>query len=334
MDFGILIRPGHYSLSHTRALLRTAERAGFCYVWFADSHLIWQEVTPYLSLAALESPSLRFGPLVTNPVTRHPTVVASSLATLNELSDGRAILGLGRGDSAVRTLGLSPMRVTEFRTVSLQMRALCRGETVDFHGTPVCFPWLTRPVPLFIAAYGPKVLRLAGEIADGVILQIAEPEVIRWALQYLRQGAIQAEREIGPDEIIVAAPSYISDDPAHALARVRAYPAVVSNHIRDLLRQYPASSLPSTLLQDIEVIQNYDYQHHGQPDAPYAQAVSYQLAARFTIIGTVTDCQTKIAQLAACGVTQICLYLNVVEEEAQLDFLTTYGREIIPGFAS
>ena len=132
----------------------------------------------------------------------------------------------------------------------------------------------------------------------------------------------------------MAAPSYISDDPAHILTRVRGFLAVVSNHVRDLLRRYPDSALPASLLQDIEVVQAYDYQHHGQPDAPHAQALSYALAARFTIVGTIEDCRAKIAQLVACGATQICLYLNVVEEANQLDFLATYGREIIPAFAS
>lgn len=334
MDFGIFIRPGHYSWQHTRALVQAAEAAGFRYVWFGDSHVIWQEVTPYLTLAAMHSDTLHIGPLVANPLTRHPTVMASSIATLNEVSNGRAILGLGRGDSAVRTLGLAPMPVASFRRASQQMQALCRGETVELNGTLVCFPWLTRPVPLFMAAYGPRVLRIAGEMADGVILQIADPSVVAWSLDYVRQGAAQAERDCPPKDIVVAAPSYISDDPSHILTRVRGFPAVVSNHVRDLLRRYPGTELPAALLQDIEVIQAYDYQHHGQPDAPHAQAVSYDLAARFTIVGTIAECRDRIAQLAACGVTQICLYLNVVEEDAQLDFLATYGRDILPVFTT
>jgi probable F420-dependent oxidoreductase len=334
MDFGIFIRPGHYSWPHTRILVQAAEAAGFRYVWFGDSHLIWQEVSPYLTLAAMHSETLRVGPLVTNPVTRHPTVMASTMATLNELSNGRAILGLGRGDSAVRTLGLAPMPVAAFRTVSQQMRALCQGETVELNGTPVHFPWLTRSLPLFIAAYGPRVLQLAGELADGVILQIADPSVIAWSLEHVRQGAAHVGREHPAPEIVVAAPSYISNDPAHILRRVRGFPAVVSNHVRDLSRRYPDAELPAALLQDIEVIQDYDYQHHGQPDAPHARAVSYDLAARFTMVGTIDDCRTRIAQLATCGATQICLYLSVVEEEAQVDFLATYGRHIIPAFAA
>ena len=334
MDFGIFVRPGHYSWSHTRALVQAAEAAGFRYVWFGDSHLIWQEVSPYLTLAAMVSETLHIGPLVTNPVTRHPTVMASTMATLNELSHGRAVLGLGRGDSAVRTLGLSPMPVAQFRTVSQQMQALCRGETVEFDGTAVHFPWLTRPLPLFMAAYGPRVLQLAGEMADGIILQMADASVVSWSMAHVRQGATRAGRKQPPQHIVVAAPSYISSDPAHILTRVRGFPGVVSNHVRDLLRRYPDADLPPALLQDIDVIQNYDYRHHGQPDALHARDVSYDLAARLTIVGTIDECCCRIDQLAKHGATQLCLYLNVVEEAAQLDFLATYGRDIIPVFST
>jgi probable F420-dependent oxidoreductase len=333
MDFGIFIRPGHYPWQHTRAILQAAEAAGFRFAWFGDSHLIWHEVSPYLTLAAMQSETLHVGPLVTNPVTRHPTVIASLMATLNEVSNGRAVLGLGRGDSAVRTLGLAPMSVAAFRTVSQQLRALCQGETVPLHGTAVHFSWLTRPVPLYMAAYGPRVLQLAGEVADGVILQIADPSVVAWSLDYIHQGAAHAGRAAPPQQVVVAAPSYISDDPAHILQRVRGFPAVVSNHVQDLLRYHPTTLLPPALLQDVDVVQDYDYHHHGQADAPHAQAVSYELAARFTIVGTLAECHARIAQLAACGVTQICLYLSAVEAEMQREFLTTYGREIIPAFA-
>ena len=334
MDFGIFIRPGAYALDHTCALIQAAEAAGFHSVWFGDSHLIWHEVSPYLTLAALQSETLRFGPLVTNPVTRHPTVMASTMATLNELSNGRALLGLGRGDSGVRTLGLAPVRLEAFRTVSQQIKALCRGDAIELSGTSVRFPWLTRPVPLFMAAYGPRVLQLAGEVADGVILQIADPSVIAWSLEYVRQGGEQAGRDGLLQHIVVAAPSYISDDPVHILRRVRGFPAVVSNHVRELRRRYPDAALPAALVDGIDVVQAYDYQHHGQPDAPHAQSVSEALVARFTIVGTIDNCRAKIARLAAFGVTQICLYLNVVEEPLQLDFLATYGRDIIPAFTS
>src|SRR3989449_1098015 len=115
VSFGLMFRPGHFPLPHMLACMKVAEDVGFDHVWFGDSHLIWHEVGPYLTAAAMSTTRMRVGPLVSNPVTRHPTVVASALATLAQLFEGRAVLGIGRGDSAVRTLGLAPMKLAEFR---------------------------------------------------------------------------------------------------------------------------------------------------------------------------------------------------------------------------
>src|SRR5581483_10937250 len=135
LKFGVMLRPGHFPFSHMLTTMRVAEDAGFEFMWFGDSHLIWQEVSPYLSAAAAGSRRLTVGPLVSNPVTRHPTVMASMVATIAQLYEGRAVLGVGRGDSAVRTLGLPPMSVKQFRQALRTIRALCRGEEVDYEGT-------------------------------------------------------------------------------------------------------------------------------------------------------------------------------------------------------
>ena len=178
ISFGVMFRPGHFPLPHILAAIKVAEDVGFDHAWFGDSHLIWHEVGPYLTAAAMSTTRMRVGPLVSNPVTRHPTVVASTLATVAQLFDGRAVLGIGRGDSAVWTLGLSPMKLAEFRDALRVVRRLCRGETAEMHGTAIRFPWLTRAVPVLLAAYGPRVLELAGAEADGLIVQLASPNVV------------------------------------------------------------------------------------------------------------------------------------------------------------
>src|SRR5688500_17566540 len=126
-----MFRPGHFPLPHMLACIKAAEDAGFDHIWFGDSHLIWHEVGPYLTAAAMSTKRMRVGPLVSNPVTRHPTVVASMLATLGQLFDGRAVLGIGRGDSAVRTLGLPPLKLAEVRDALRLMRRLRRGQAAE-----------------------------------------------------------------------------------------------------------------------------------------------------------------------------------------------------------
>ena len=332
LSFGLMFRPGHFPLSHMLACIKVAEDVGFEHVWFGDSHLIWHEVSPYLTAAAIATTRMRVGPLVANPVTRHPTVVASMAATLGQLFDGRAALGIGRGDSAVRTLGLSPMKVAEFRDALRLMRRLCRGETGELHGTPIRLPWLTRPVPVLLAAYGPRVLELAGAEADGLILQLASPSVIEWAVGHARRGAATAGTSPGAFEVIAAAPTYVSDDRERALSRVRGFPATVSNHVKDLLRTYRPEELPAELVEGMVGVTGYDYQEHGVPDAPHTRAVTDDMAERLTLVGTAAQIRDKVGRLEAAGVTQVCLYLGIVEQEFHFSTLETYGREVIPHF--
>lgn len=330
-SFGVMFRPGQFPLSHLTACFKVAEDVGFETIWFGDSHLIWHEVGPYLTAAATATTRMRVGPLVANPVTRHPTVVASALATIAQLFDGRAALGIGRGDSAVRTLGLPPMKLEEFRASLRLIRALCRGETAEVQGTPIRFAWLGRRVPVLVAAYGPRVLELAGAEADGVILQLASPGVVEWALGHVRRGAPGGALGTGY-EVVAGAPTYISADREHALSRVRGFPATVSNHVKDLLRHHAAGDLPADLVEGMQAVSGYDYQRHGLPDAPHTRAVTDDMAARLTLIGTAAEVRAKIERLVAAGVTHVCLYMGPVEPEFHFSLLETYGREIIPAF--
>ncbi len=332
VSFGLMFRPGHFPLPHMLACIKVAEDVGFDHVWFGDSHLIWHEVGPYLTAAAMSTTRMRVGPLVSNPVTRHPTAVASMVATLGQLFDGRAVLGIGRGDSAVRTLGLPPMKLAEFRDALRLMRQLCRGETAEVHGTPIKLPWLTRQVPVLLAAYGPRVLELAGTEADGLILQLAAPSVVEWAVGHARRAARAAGRTLGGFEVVAAAPTYISADRERALSRVRGFPATVSNHVRDLLRHYRPEELPAELVEGMDRVADYDYLEHGVPDAPHTRAVTDDMAERLTLIGTAGQVREKIARLETAGATHICLYIGIVEPEFHFSTLETYGREIIPHF--
>ena len=332
LTFGVMFRPGHFPLSHVIACLQVAEDVGFDHAWFGDSHLIWHEVGPYLTAATMSTTRMRVGPLVANPVTRHPTVVASTVATLATLFDGRVVLGLGRGDSAVRTMGLAPMKLAEFRDAFRLVRRLCRGEAPELDGTTIRFTWLTRTVPVLLAAYGPRVLALAGAEADGVILQLASPDVVTWAMRHVREGARSAGRTLEGFAVVAAAPTYVSGDRERALARVRGFPATVSNHVKDVLRSHPASELPAELVEGMARVANYDYLRHGSPDAPHAHEVTDDMAERLTLVGTPEAIRARIGRLVDAGVTHVCLYFGVIEPEFHSSTLETYGREIIPHF--
>ncbi|KAA9166439.1 LLM class flavin-dependent oxidoreductase [Amycolatopsis acidicola] len=148
---------------------REVEAAGFDEAWFPDSQLLWRDVFAVAATAGMATSRLTVGTAVTNVVTRHPAVVASAARTVAEASPGRFVLGVGVGNSSVAPVGLAPSKRAELRAGIGVIRDLLAGQAVDFPGTkgklrdPV-------PVPVHIAASGPRNLRLAGEIADGVIL--------------------------------------------------------------------------------------------------------------------------------------------------------------------
>ena len=184
MDFGFTLKPEH-TMARTIALSRQAEAGGFGYGWLFDSHVLWKDPYPILSVMALNTQSLRLGTCVTNPATREPSVTASALATLNEISDGRMVLGIGRGDSARRVMGKPPTTLARLEEATALIRDLVEGKTVDQEGTDLHLTWTRKDkLPVWVAGYGPKALELTARVADGVILQLADPDLIRWFVDH------------------------------------------------------------------------------------------------------------------------------------------------------
>jgi alkanesulfonate monooxygenase SsuD/methylene tetrahydromethanopterin reductase-like flavin-dependent oxidoreductase (luciferase family) len=192
MDFGFTLKPEH-TIERTVALAQQAEAAGFGYGWLFDSHILWKDVYPLLTLMAVNTEHMRLGTCVTNPATRDITVTASVLATLDEISGGRMDLGIGRGDSAQRVLGKGPVRTEVLEDAVRVIRDLAEGRKATYRDTELDLPWAKgRPLPVWIAGYGPKVLGLAGRVADGVILQLADRELLAWMIGIMHEAAGEA----------------------------------------------------------------------------------------------------------------------------------------------
>src|SRR3954451_9349274 len=171
-------------------LARQAERAGFSHVWTFDSHLLWEE--PYVIHSAIlaETERVVVGPMVTNPGTRDWTVTASQFATLNEMYGNRTICGIGRGDSALRVLGLQPQTLGQLRESVQVIKGLGNGEKVTVRGQQLQFAWAPESrLEVWVAAYGPKALALTGEVGDGYILQLADPDIAAWMIAAVRKAA-------------------------------------------------------------------------------------------------------------------------------------------------
>jgi probable F420-dependent oxidoreductase len=332
--------------ARTLALTQQAEAAGFSYGWVFDSHVLWQDPYPVLALMANATERMRLGTCVTNPAVRDVTVTASALATLNRISGGRMDLGIGRGDSSRRVLGKKPTTLADLEAATLKIHALATGREVEHDEQPVRLPWACQDtcgpacsgrcddepdLPIWIAAYGPKALHLTGRIADGVILQFADPNLIRWSLSFVHEGARAAGRDPASIRVMAAAPVWISDDLETARERVRWFPALVSNHVVDLLSRYDQAALPPELTAYVSNRAGYDYQKHAEVGSSNAAFVSDDVVDRFCIVGPPAEQQRRLAELAAAGVDQFNIYLMSGDEEACLE---VYGAAVIPHVVS
>jgi probable F420-dependent oxidoreductase len=333
LTFGVTVLPDP-PFSRFLELIRLAETHGFEYAWTYDSHILWQESYATLPVAADHTERIKLGHFVTNPGIRDPTVTASWYATMQDLSDGRMVMGIGRGDSSRRVVGLKPVRVAEFEARCAMMKDLMNGRKVEWNDKELELTWVRNELPeieMWIAGYGPKALAVAGRIGDGVIIQLADPQIIQWIMDTARKSAEEAGRDPSALKCIVGAPSKVTDDLAKAREEVKWFPAMVSNHVMDLIEKYGFDSeIPAALTEYVRARKFYDYKDHSRVGAAHGEFVTDEICDRFTVIGNVEQCIAKLRELESVGVDQFNIYLMTHGQE---ETLAAYGDEIIPQFA-
>ena len=326
MDFGFTLKPDH-DIERFIALTRRAEAAGFNYGWLFDNHMPFREVYPLLTLMAMNTTHMRLGTCVTNPATREPSVTASALATLDEISGGRMDLGIGRGDSSVRSLGKPPTTMKTLEQAATLIRDLVEGRTTRNEGADLSLPWTGRwKLPVWIAGYGPMALAMTGRIADGLILQLADPDLIRWMVGLMHESAKTAGRDPASIKVQAAAPAHVGRI-EECRDRVRWFPAAVSGHVVDLVNRYPSEQLPESLTDYVRERGAANDDRRDEFGASSAASVSDDAVDRFTIVGPPEEHVRRLNELSEAGVDQFNLYLMSGDEEAQLE---AYGSTIIP----
>jgi len=334
MEFGVVLQPNPPATAVV-AMMKRAEAAGFGYGWTFDSHVLWQETFVLYPRILAETSSLVVGPMVTNPGTRDWSVLASMFATLNDEYGNRTVCGIGRGDSALRYIGRPPVNLATLSAAMTVIKGLAEGREVIHHGQPLQIPWVRDGrLPVWMAGYGPKALRLAGEQADGYILQTADPDIARWTFGAVRAAAADAGRDPSAVTLCVAAPAYVGTDLAHQRDQLRWFGGMVGNHVADLVARYGtdgAESLenrvPRVLTDYIAGRQAYDYSHHGQAGNPSTDFVPDDIVERFCLLGPAAAHVERLRELAEIGADQFALYLMHDDAENTLD---AYGREVIP----
>ena len=328
MDFGLVLQTDPPARAVV-ARMREAGELGFGYGWTFDSHVLWQEPFVLYGQILAAAPALTVGPMVTNPLTRDWSVLASMFATLNEEFGNRTVCGIGRGDSARRVIGQPPASLATLARAMTVIRDLAEGRTADLHGTEVRIPWVSGGrLEVWMAGYGPKALALAGEQADGFILQTADPEIARWTFGAVRAAAAAAGRDPARLAFCVAAPAYVGTDLARQRDQLRWFGGMVGNHVADLVGRYgQAGPVPRALTDYIAGRQGYDYAHHGRAGNPATDFVPDEIVDRFCLTGPASAHVDRLAELAEIGADQFALYLMHDEAEATL---AAYGATVLP----
>jgi probable F420-dependent oxidoreductase len=332
MDFGICFK-GFVEPDRARYLVRMAEVAGFSHCWFYDSHILWRECYPAIAMCMEHTTDMRFGPLVTNPDVRDWSVAASLFASLNKQSKGRMEVAVGRGDSSRRVMGNKPASLERVAEFVHKVKAMARGEAVTYPEcpNPVQFPWaIGQDLPMWVGAYGPQALKCAGEHADGVVLQIADPGLCKWFADQCFVAGKAKGRDMSHYGVMAAAPAYFGTK-EDCIEATKWFPAMVGNHVADIVEKYGKDTklVPKSLTSYVEKRRGYDYSKHGQSDNPFLDFITPDVVEAFCVLGEPDDHVKKLRDLKEAGVTQFNIYLDNGDEE---NIIATYGREVIPAF--
>jgi alkanesulfonate monooxygenase SsuD/methylene tetrahydromethanopterin reductase-like flavin-dependent oxidoreductase (luciferase family) len=304
--------------------VQAAERAGYERAWLVDGQMLWQDLYVYMTHALAATERIVVGSGVTNPLTRHPAVTASAHATLADLHPDRVVLGIGRGDNAVRTLGHKPVPTAELAETVPRLRAWMAGDEAD--GARI--RWADERVPIMLCATGPKNLRLAGALADIAMIYVGvHPASVRWAIDHVRAGAEEAGRD--PDDVEIAAlcAMHVSDDQDEAWEQCRWAPAACANHIAYALKWNPQHGMPEEMTRLVAARDEYDYYAgHLDSSAEHTSYLTGELVDDFVIAGPVERCLEKIRKLGELGVDEVsAAYLNGRFEQMEL-----VGQAIVP----
>ncbi|MGV9878860.1 TIGR03842 family LLM class F420-dependent oxidoreductase [Streptomyces sp. NPDC003006] len=332
MDFGLVLQTDPPA-SAVVGLMRRAERNGFRYGWTFDSAVLWQEPFVIYSRILEHTTRLTVGPMVTNPGTRTWEVTASTFATLNDMYGNRTVCGIGRGDSAMRVAGRRPHTLARLGEAIDVIRDLAEGREADIDGRRLRLPWVRDgKLPVWMAAYGPKALALAGQRADGFILQLADPYLTEYMVKAVRDAAAAAGRDPADVRICVAAPAYVGDDLAHAREQCRWFGGMVGNHVADLVARYGerSSVVPQALTAYVKAREGYDYSHHGRAGNPDTAFVPDEIVDRFCLLGPVETHLERLKELRELGVDQFAVYAM---HDAREDVIDAYGTSVIPELA-
>jgi 5,10-methylenetetrahydromethanopterin reductase len=311
-------------------LVRLADRSGYALIGVSDS--IFRDTYVSLSLVALETERALIGPMVTNPVTRHPSVTANAISSVDELSAGRAFLGIGSGDSAVRSLQQRPSTVARLEQCVRALGSLTDGRQAELDGVVLQHAWAHRRVPVLVTAEGPRTLEMAGRVADGVVMHTGtDPAILTESLQAVHRGAREAGRDPADVEVWVFVKLGIADTREQAVEAIKMSLAASVNHaFRQSLegKHVPDEHVPAIR----ELIRRYRTAAHVKADGANHSltdelGLTDYLADRFGVVGTPQECLGRIRTLESAGVHGVVFGAFGRDP---LGLVRRFGEEVLP----
>jgi 5,10-methylenetetrahydromethanopterin reductase len=338
MRFGLRIPPCRTADEVARCAA-DAERAGFDIAWLADSQFLWRDVWACMALAAERTDRIALGTCVTNLETRHPSVTAAAAVTIEELAPGRTILGVGSGDSSIKTLGLKPTRLAAMREGVDLFRRLVAGETISFDGREMhLHASLAQSVPVYLAANGPKALELAGEIGDGVITVAGiEPAAIERVRARVGEGAARGGRSVDDVEICFGTFCHVTDDEREAARIVKPYVVAMAQvggkaSLRSIGIDIDPPAVVGGVYPDISHAEDWDAAADAA-DEWVTDEMALRYADAFCLVGSAEHCRAKLAQAADAGATNFYIR-HFASYTLPDELLGAFGELIIPSLAA
>jgi 5,10-methylenetetrahydromethanopterin reductase len=313
-------------------LARAAEDAGFELLGLGDNQSLWRDVYVSLTLAAAATSKIRLGPTVTNIVTRSLAVTASAIASVDEVSGGRAFLGLGPGDSAVLNVGAKPARLADLERGVTAIQTMLAGGSIAGEN-PMHVRWSNRRVPIYLAAEGPRALEMAGRVADGIFVSYGlSAAAVGDSEELIGAGAAAAGRNVDEIDIWHAARISVADTQAEAIRGARTAMASVAHHA---LRLSPETrGVPQELLPALkELNERYRPAEHADfGDSANARLVDElglmpYLMDRYAIAGTAEQCAQRLSDLRGFGIQRLLLMFAGPDLEAQVK---RWAKDVVP----
>jgi 5,10-methylenetetrahydromethanopterin reductase len=315
---------------------RAAEGFGFELLGFGDSQLLWVDPFVALTIAAQNTRTARIATIVVNPVTRHPSVVAAGMSGLQQLSGGRVVCGIGSGDSAVRSVGMNSPGMEALEDYCRTVRGLCAGQRVDYQGQPLQMQWSGGTVPVWLSAEGPRMLELAGRIADGVVIGTGLSEaVVRDSIARVRTGAEAAGRDPSGVEMWWLVKPWFSETEEQGWSELRGLLALSAN--KQFRYTMEGKFVPQALHEPIRRLQaEYSYTQHAKfaPTGHNASLVEKYgltefLGRRYTACGPAARIVERLEELASWGASN---FIMIQMADDPIAAMRQLSRDVFPAF--